>query len=84
MMDEFELSYGDGSEISRSSAAALEFAKEIVKWKLNDMTMFPEDVLNYMIQSNLITETEVIGIMVEVCLSDKKELDISLPKKYNI
>jgi hypothetical protein len=51
---------------------------------MNDMPMFPEDVLNYMIQEGVITETEVIGVMIEHCLTDNKSVDIVLPTKYNV
>jgi hypothetical protein len=63
---------------------SLEFAKHIIKWKNRNLQMLPDDVLSYMIQEGLISETEVISLLIESFIVDKKTVDISLPKKYNI
>lgn len=81
--EDTELFYIEGM-MPKASDEVIAFVQHIVKWKMNDMPMFPEDVLNYMIQEGVITETEVIGVMIEHCLSDNKSVDIVLPTKYNV
>jgi len=82
MIDDLELQYFD-IEQPIATPEAYEFARKIVQWKVNKLQMLPDDVLNYMIQENLITEQEVIGLLIESFLL-KNSLDISLPKRYNI
>lgn len=84
MMEDLELFYAEVLAMQRSSDESINLARQIIKWKFHNLPMFPEDVLNYMIQENVITENEVHQILVEVFLSDKKTLDIVLPKKYNV
>jgi hypothetical protein len=83
MIDELELFYSD-IEAPVATPQSLEFAKHIIKWKNRNLQMLPDDVLSYMIQEGLISETEVISLLIESFIVDKKTVDISLPKKYNI
>lgn len=84
MMEDLEMFYADGLGEFRATSEVLAFAKQIVKWKMQGMQMFPDDVIGYMIQENVISETEILGLLVEQYLTNEKTLDIVLPKKYNI
>jgi len=53
------------------------FTEKIIAWKNNKQLLFPDDVLNMLIDCKLINEYEVKEII------DKKPLDISLPTKYD-
>ena len=56
-----------------------DFAKQIVIWKKYKQIIYPEDILNMMIDCNLISYTELNEIIKE---SDKKVLDLKLPNTY--
>jgi hypothetical protein len=53
--------------------------EQLVMWKRKKYYLFPEDVMNMMIQNGLCTEEEVKQIIES---TNKKELDIRLPTVY--
>jgi len=81
MSDDLDLFFSASREIP--SQNIMEFTKHIIKWKNRGEAMMPEDVLNYMIQESIITEYEVLCVMIEL-YSSSNSLDIQFPKKYNI
>ena len=70
--DEFGLQY----ETKRATPEVESLVTKIIAWKNNKQTLIPEDVVNMMIDSGMITEDEVQEII------KKKPLDIQLPKSY--
>lgn len=53
--------------------------EQLVMWKRKKYYLFPEDVMNMMIQNGLCTEEEVRQV---IETASKKELDIRLPTVY--
>lgn len=53
--------------------------EQLVMWKRKKHYLFPEDVMNMMIENGLCTEEEVKQIIES---TNKKELDIRLPTVY--
>ena len=56
MIDEFGFSIG---EEKTASDETKKFTKIILTWLHNKQQMHPEDVLNYMIQENIISNEEI-------------------------
>lgn len=55
------------------------FVEEICLWKKYDHQLFPDDILNILIQSNITTVDEIKTILTEV---RKKDVAIQLPFPY--
>jgi hypothetical protein len=53
--------------------------EQLVMWRRKKYCLFPEDVMNMMIENGLCTEEEVRQV---IETTQKKELDIRLPKVY--
>ena len=57
----------------------LKFCEIVVLWKKQNQQFFPEDILNYLIQMNIVKLEEVVKLLEE---SNKKQVDIKLPVVY--
>jgi hypothetical protein len=55
------------------------FVEQIMIWKKRNLTLYPTDVLNLMIDHNLISMVEVEQIIES---TKNKSLDITLPTRY--
>ena len=53
--------------------------EQLAMWRRKKFSLFPEDVMNMLIENGLITKEEVEKIIED---GSKKELDIRLPKVY--
>lgn len=58
---------------------AEQMIEQLVMWRRKKFCLFPEDVINMMIDHGLCTEEEVKQIIES---TNKKELDIRLPTVY--
>lgn len=56
-----------------------EFAETIIAWKKQNQVMYPEDILNFMVECNLISAFDLKGLILE---HDKKKVDVKLPESY--
>jgi hypothetical protein len=57
----------------------INFVEQIVLWKRRNLMLYPDDILNMLIDSNLITMVEVEQI---IDTTKQKSLDITLPTRY--
>lgn len=58
----------------------LDLCEIILQWKkLNNQLLYPDDILNYLIDLNIITVEEVLKLKEE---SDHKPINVCLPKKH--
>lgn len=55
------------------------FIKQIIIWKKYKQLLYPDDVLNMMIDCNLIKYIDLEELIKEI---DKKPLDLLLPNTY--
>lgn len=53
--------------------------EQLAMWRRKKFSLFPEDVMNMLIENGLITKDEVEQVIEN---AKKKELDIHLPKVY--
>lgn len=53
--------------------------EQLAMWRRKKFSLFPEDVMNMLIENDLITEDNVRQV---IETTQKKELDIRLPKVY--
>lgn len=53
------------------------FTQMILAWEERDELLFPEDVLNFLMDFDIVTEEEISY------LRQEKPVDIRLPSKYN-
>lgn len=53
------------------------FTQMILAWEERDELLFPEDVLNFLMDFDIVTEEEICY------LRQEKPVDIRLPSKYN-
>lgn len=53
--------------------------EQLAMWRRKKFSLFPEDVMNMLIENGLITEEDVQQVIEK---AKKKELDIRLPKVY--
>jgi hypothetical protein len=52
---------------------------QLLAWKRQNLMLYPNDVLNMLIDNDLITKYDIQNIIDDV---EKKTLDISLPTSY--
>jgi hypothetical protein len=57
----------------------INFVEQIVLWKRRNLMLYPDDILNMLIDNNLITMVEVEQI---IDTTKQKSLDITLPTRY--
>jgi hypothetical protein len=57
----------------------INFVEQIVLWKRRNLMLYPDDILNMLIDNNLITIVEVEQI---IDTTKQKSLDITLPTRY--
>jgi hypothetical protein len=57
----------------------INLVQQIVMWKRKNLMLYPDDILNMLIDNNLITMVEVEQI---IDMTNQKSLDISLPTRY--
>jgi hypothetical protein len=55
------------------------FVEEIYKWKSQNLTMYPTDVLNLLIETGNVSLVDVLTIFKK---AEKKPVDIKLPFNY--
>lgn len=53
--------------------------EQLAMWRRKKFSLFPEDVMNMLIENGLITAEDVQQVIEK---AQKKELDIHLPKVY--
>ena len=53
--------------------------EHLAMWRRKKFSLFPEDVMNMLIENGLITAEDVQQVIEK---AQKKELDIRLPKEY--
>ncbi len=59
----------------------VKFIEEIYKWKKKNLTMYPNDVINILIETGNLSTLDVLNIFAK---AEKKSLDITLPTCYII
>jgi len=57
----------------------INFVEQITLWKKRNLMLYPNDVLNMLIDCNMITMVEVEQILE---MTNKKQVDITLPTRY--
>lgn len=57
----------------------VKFVEEIYKWKKKNLTMYPNDVINILIETGNLSTLDVLNIFQK---AEKKSLDITLPTSY--
>jgi hypothetical protein len=63
----------------QTNEQTIKFVEEIYKWKKKNMTMYPNDVINILIETGNLTTLDVLNIFQK---AEKKSLDITLPTCY--
>lgn len=72
--------YGDEySTTTSSSPQALEMMKQIVAWKARNFTMYPDDVLNLLIEHGLVHTYQVNS---QITQQKQSPVDVKLPTSY--
>jgi hypothetical protein len=63
----------------QTNEQTIKFVEETYKWKKKNMTMYPNDVINILIETGNLTTLDVLNIFQK---AEKKSLDITLPTCY--
>jgi hypothetical protein len=63
----------------QTNEQTIKFVEEIYKWKKKNLTMYPNDVINILIETGNLTTLDVLNIFQK---AEKKSLDITLPTCY--
>lgn len=77
MFTEYDYQTAYSQPKPKASPEIAKLAKIVITWKNHDQVFYPEDILNFMVEGNLISEDEVKDIIKE------NPLDIRLPTKYD-
>lgn len=77
MFHEYEYTNSYSEPKPRATPEVAKLAKIVITWKNHDQVFYPEDLLNFMVEGNMISEEEVKEIIKE------NPLDIRLPTKYD-
>jgi hypothetical protein len=73
--------FGDeyGTTVPSSSPQALEMMKQVVAWKARNFTMYPDDVLNMLIDNGLVQTFQVNS---QITQQKQSPVDVKLPTSY--
>jgi hypothetical protein len=63
----------------QTNEQTIKFVEEIYKWKKKNLTMYPNDVINILIETGNLSTLDVLNIFQK---AEKKSLDITLPTCY--
>ena len=63
----------------QTNEQTIKFVEEIYKWKKKNLTMYPNDVINILIETGNLSTLDVLNIFQK---AEKKSIDITLPTCY--